>query len=391
MKKYFAVLASFVMMLCLGGVYAWSVIAPELSREHGFSSAQSQSIFCLLIGILPVTMIFAGKFERRYGSRAIAWIAAGLFSGGYLLSGFSGGNFWLVLLGNGIFAGMGTGFGYLAALTVPVKLFPSRKGLVTGIAVGGFGLAAMALSYIVHGLTSSGRGILEIFLIVGAVYGTAIAVSAFFLKAEGYESSFREKDLSAREIWSSPPLYKLISGFFLGTFAGLLIVGSLKPLGAGHGIGDNILILGVSVFAIANFAGRVSWGFVSDTIGASLTIFIALAFQAFFILLLGTVELSDISFLVLSMLAGFGFGGNFVLFAKETAEIYGVGNLGAVYPYVSFGYALGGLSGPVTGGLMYDRFGDYRNAACLAALISLAGALLFLADHYTRRERTRGS
>ncbi len=391
MKKYFAVLASFVIMLCLGGVYAWSVVAPELSREHGFSSAQSQSIFGLLIGILPVTMIFAGKVERRYGSRAIAWIAGGLFSGGYLLSGFSGGNFWLVLLGNGIFAGMGTGFGYLAALTVPVKLFPSRKGLVTGIAVGGFGLAAMALSYIVHGLTSSGRGILEIFLIVGAVYGTAIAVSAFFLKADGYESSFREKDLSAREIWSSPPLYKLISGFFLGTFAGLLIVGSLKPIGAGHGIGDNILILGVSVFAISNFAGRVSWGFVSDTIGASLTIFIALAFQAFFILLLGTVELSDISFLVLSMLAGFGFGGNFVLFAKETAEIYGVGNLGAVYPYVSFGYALGGLSGPVTGGLMYDRFGDYRNAACLAALISLAGALLFLADHYTRRERTRGS
>ncbi len=101
MKKYFAVLASFVIMLCLGGVYAWSVVAPELSREHGFSSAQSQSIFGLLIGILPVTMIFAGKVERRYGSRAIAWIAGGLFSGGYLLSGFSGGNFWLVLLGNG--------------------------------------------------------------------------------------------------------------------------------------------------------------------------------------------------------------------------------------------------------------------------------------------------
>lgn len=391
MNKYIAVLASFVIMLCLGGVYAWSIVAPELSREYGFSSAQSQSVFGILIGILPLTMIIAAKIEKIYGSRAIAWIAAGLFAGGYLLSGFSKGNFRMVLLGNGIFAGMGTGFGYLAALTVPVKLFPSRKGLVTGIAVGGFGLAAMALSYIVHGLSSSGRGILEIFMIVGAAYGTAIAVSAFFLKTDREDRPPRIKELSAAEIWSSSSLYKLISGFFLGTFAGLLIVGSLKPLGVGQGIGDNVLILGVSIFAIANFAGRISWGFVSDMIGASLTIFIALAFQALFIFLLGTTALSDISFLALSVLVGFGFGGNFVLFAKETAEIFGVENLGAVYPYVSFGYALGGLLGPVTGGLMYDSFGDFRNAACLAALISLAGALLFMADHLSRQKNERGS
>ncbi len=391
MKKYLAVLASFFIMLCLGGVYAWSMVAPELSREYGFSSAQSQSVFGILIGILPLTMIIAAKIEKRYGSRAIAWIAALLFTVGYLLSGFSGGNFWLVLLGNGVLAGMGTGFGYLAALTVPVRLFPRRKGLVTGIAVGGFGLAAMALSYIVHGLSSSGRGILEIFIIVGAVYGTAIAVSAFFLKTEWEDRAPpRSEELSAAEIWSSSSIYKLISGFFLGTFAGLLIVGSLKPLGACHGIGDNVLILGVSIFALANFAGRISWGFVSDMIGASLTIFMALAFQALFIFLLGTTALSDISFLTLSVLVGFGFGGNFVLFAKETAEIFGVENLGVVYPYVSFGYALGGLLGPVTGGLIYDRFGDFRIAACLAASISLAGALLFLARHFSQR-RARGS
>lgn len=390
MKKYMAVLASFVIMLCLGGVYAWSIVAPELSREHGFSSAQSQSVFGILIAILPLTMIFAGKVEKRLGSRAIAFIAAGLFAGGYLLSGFSGGNFWLVLVGNGVLAGMGTGFGYLAALTVPVKLFPSRKGLVTGIAVGGFGLAAMVFSYIVHGMMIRGREMLDIFLFIGVFYGGAIALSAIFLKTPD-RTGASEKGITTAGIFRSPGLYKLIAGFFLGTFAGLLVVGSLKPIGALSGVGEGTLILGVSLFAAANFAGRISWGFASDLIGTSLTIFVALSFQAIFIALLGTAALSEASFLAFSVLAGFGFGGNFVLFAKETADTYGVGNLGAVYPYVSFGYALGGLLGPVTGGLMYDRFGDFRNAACLAALISLAGALLFLANHFGRRKLARGS
>jgi len=378
MKKYLAVLASFVIMLCLGGVYAWSIVAPELTKEFGFTSAQSQSIFGLLIGILPVTMIFAGKLERRLGSRALGFIAAILFVSGYLISGFSGGRFWVVLLGNGVLAGMGTAFGYLAALTSPVKLFPEKKGLMTGIAVGGFGLAAVALSFILQEMLDSGMGILEAFRVIGLAYGSVIFVSSMFLfNSRDFE---RGDGMSAAEILRSTDLYRLISGFFFGSFAGLLVVGSLKPIGAAAGVEPGVLVAGVSIFAIANFAGRISWGLVSDRTGACLTIFMALSFQAVSIVLLGTMSLTSASFLALSAAVGFGFGGNFVLFAKETAEIYGIENLGLVYPYVSFGYSLGGLFGPVTGGLLYDCFRDYRHPAVVAGMISMIGASIFLVE-----------
>jgi OFA family oxalate/formate antiporter-like MFS transporter len=106
-------------MLCIGSVYAWSVFVPELKTVYGFSTAQTQLVFGVLTAIFPTTMIFAGRVERRIGSRPLTALAALFFGSGYLLAGFSGGLFAGVLLGIGVLAGIGTGFGYLAALTTP--------------------------------------------------------------------------------------------------------------------------------------------------------------------------------------------------------------------------------------------------------------------------------
>lgn len=383
LKKIMNVLAAFFIMLCLGGVYAWSIVAPELMKNYGFSASKSQSIMGILIGILPLAMIFAGKVEKRIGTKAIGFISAGLFVLGYLISGFSKGNFYLIFLGNGIMAGISTGFGYLAALTSPVKCFPEKKGLMTGIAVSGFGLAATALSFLVENLLRSGKDILEIIRVIGLSYGSVIFISSLFLiNSKTMES---EKELRFFQFVKSPELYRLILGFFFGTFAGLLVVGSLKPIGAEQGIDNRVIIAAVSVFAIANFFGRIAWGFLSDFTGASLAIFSALALQGASIFLLGKLPLSSILFVILSIIIGFSFGGNFVLFAKRTAEVFGVENLGAIYPYVSFGYALGGIFGPFTGGFLYDKFNNFFYATIVASLISILGGLIFLLDIIKRK------
>ena len=106
-------------------------------------------------------------------------------------------------------------------------------------------------------------------------------------------------------------------------------------------------------------------------------------FQAGAILAFDLVPLTGAVYLVLSFLVGFGFGGNFVLFAKETAQEFGVGNLGIVYPYIFVGYAIAGIAGPFSGGLLFDLTGSYSSAIILASVMSLAGSLLFLL-HYLR-------
>ena len=120
-RKYFTVLASFVIMLCIGSVYSWSIIASELIEKYGFSAFQSQIIFGTLIAIFPVTMIFAGKLGKKVRHRYLGYLSGLLFFSGYYLAGSFQGSFFSVFTGIGIVAGISTGFGYWIALTAPVQ------------------------------------------------------------------------------------------------------------------------------------------------------------------------------------------------------------------------------------------------------------------------------
>ncbi len=380
--KYVTLIASFFIMLCLGGIYAWSIIAAELMITFNFSSSQTQIVFGTVIAVFPTTMILAGKFEKRLGARLIAILSAVFVCFGYLLSAYSNGNFLIILIGIGIFTGIGTGFGYLIALSAPVKWFPRKKGLITGIAAAGFGLAAIVLSFIIEVLLRSGRNILDVFIIIGIAYGSVILVFANFISQPA--AKLPVKNIPVISYLKTPDFLRLLSGIFFGTFAGLLIIGSLKHIGAKHFISNHTLILGISVFAIANFSGRIVWGFISDYTGASISVFLALTFQAIAIFLLGYLPLENASYIFLSACIGFGFGSNFVLFAKETAQVYGLDNFGFVYPYVFMGYAIAGILGPLTGGALYDHFNNYTIAITVASIMSLSGAALFLTDHFRK-------
>lgn len=94
--------------------------------------------------------------------------------------------------------------------------------------------------------------------------------------------------------------------------------------------------------------------------------------------MINIVALSSISYLFIAFLIGFGFGGNFVLFAKETAHVFGLSNLGKVYPFVFLGYAIAGIAGPFLGGWLFDTSGAFISAIALSGFMSLAGSLLFL-------------
>lgn len=386
MQKYLTVIASFIIMLCLGGVYAWSIIASELIEIHKFSATQAQIIFGTIIAIFPTTMVFTGKLAKRIKSRYLGYISGVLFFLGYLLGGYSYGNFYMVLLGIGVLAGIGTGFGYWVSLTVPVQWFPERKGLITGIAAAGFGLGAVVLSNISETILMSGKDVLQLLIIIGVSYGLIVFLFSNLIFQKSTTTVTKAIKLS--DFIFSGTFRRLVLGIFLGTFAGLLIIGSLKIIGEQSSVSNHVLILGVSFFAVANFLGRLSWGFLSDRFEAGLCIFLALAIQSAAILALNLVPLNNISYLILSVLIGFGFGSNFVLFAKESAHVFGVSNLGIVYPYVFLGYAVAGISGPLSGGIMFDFFENYTHAIFLASLMSLSGSLLFL-FHYIKIRKAK--
>lgn len=377
-SKFLTVSAAFIIMICLGGVYAWSLIASELMSVYNFTATQSQLIFGTIIAIFPTTMIFVGQLARKIHTRYLGYISGFLFLSGYTLAGNANGNFMLTYLGLGIIAGIATGFGYWISLTIPVQWFPEKKGLITGIATAGFGLGAVFMSALSESMLLRGKDVLELIQIIGVSYGVTVIIFSNLITPKNQFTGTVTTNIKIKDVIASRIFGKLFTGIFLGTFAGLLIIGSLKIIGEQSNINNHVLIVGVSLFAASNFLGRLTWGFLSDYIGANLSIFLALLIQSMAIISLNIVTHTDATYMILSFLIGFGFGGNFVLFAKETAQVFGMQRLGVIYPYVLLGYAIAGIAGPALGGILFDFSDSFFYAIILASVMSLVGSLLFL-------------
>jgi OFA family oxalate/formate antiporter-like MFS transporter len=385
MKKYISLGSAFLVMLCLGSMYAWSLIGVELIEHYQFSAKQTQLIFGLQLAVFPITMIFVGKWSHKIKTKQIGYLSGVLFGLGYILAGLTNGHFISIMAGIGLFVGIATGCGYWMALTSPVTWFPKQKGLVTGVSGAGFGMGAVLMSAILAHWLETGTDVLQILIWIGIAYGLAITFFSNFIYREPNQPE--PKLVKWRVLSQSPAFQKIFLTMFLGTFAGLLIIGNLASIGENLRISPKVIWLSISLFSVANFSGRISWGFIADKIGSNSGIAMALIAQAIGIWALNIFPEKDILFMLSSFVVGFGFGGNFVLFAKKTAQVYGLSQLGVVYPYVFMGYGIAGIVGPFLGGLFYDLSGNFFAATLLAGAISLAGSLVGLYSIYNHRKQ----
>jgi len=378
MKKYLATLASFLIMLCIGGVYAWSIFVPPLIAEHGLMTSQTQLVFGFTIATFAVVMILAGRIEKKRGPRITAIIGAVLFTCGYLLASVSGGKISVLLIGIGLFSGAGIAFGYVTSLATPIKWFPDYKGLITGVSVAGFGGGAIILSWIVETLLEKAVPVLRIFRIVGISYGIVVFLSALlFSVPKQFQTESAKSIIPLREHLKNSKIWVLFLAMFSGTFAGLLIIGNLKPIGLNFGVSEVYATIAISFLAIGNMIGRVLWGFVSDRLGGRRSILLALALLTLFTLLVIPGSHSDLTFLFIPFLVGLGFGANFVLFAAEVTQLFGVAKIGTIYPIVFLSYGFAGIIGPSIGGGLYDLTQSYTIPIIISAVICALGMVIF--------------
>ena len=378
--KYAILIAAVVIQICLGGIYAWSALVPALEDTAGLSAAQTQIIFGCLFGVFTGSMILAGKLLGRFGPRAVAAVGGLLFGAGYLVASFAGGSFWMLLLGISLLAGLGTGAGYVCPLTTCMKWFPNHRGLVTGISMAGFGGGAVLLSALAEALLSGGVDVLMVFRWIGIVYGLSMLVAAAVLRFPAGGQVVRRRP--------TPPLRLLIRdlfflalllGMFCGTFAGMLVVGNLKPIGLAQGIPGGWAAAAISVFAVGNAAGRIAWGWISDRTDERMIPVKLMSLAAPLAVLPWAT--SPAFFLLLSFVIGFGFGACFVVYAARVASQYGPARVGGVYPLIFFSYGVAGVLGPPLGGWLYDTTASYRPGiilSCGVTVIGLLGSLWLL-------------
>jgi OFA family oxalate/formate antiporter-like MFS transporter len=362
-KKILILFASLIIQSILGGVYAWSSFTPSLFTSHAITNSQSGFIFGTMIAVFTLSAIPGSSVLRHRGPRTTVAISALLYFLGNITASYSGGNFFILLLGIGILVGGSIGFGYVSVLAVAMHIFPKKRGTVAGLLMAAFGSGSILLSFLVRHLGENLHlEVLQVFRVLGIAYGLVLFLCSLPMEKNKHQVPAKQ------QVWhqiASKEFISLFLGIFAGTFAGLLIIGNLYPIATElEGIAINPA-LPISLFSIGNVLGRLLWGIFQDRYGSKKAILASLLFLTLSITPLVFTTQSNMVLLV-SLLSGLGFGACFVVYASAILQYFKIESFSRLYPLCFLGYGLSGLIGPGTGSLIATLAGSYRYAILLS-------------------------
>jgi OFA family oxalate/formate antiporter-like MFS transporter len=380
--------------LALGVLYSWSIISKQITKAWGWNETQAALPYSVAIALFAFMMVPAGRLQDKVSPRLVATLG-GIFCGvGFIIASL-GQSLAGLVIGFGILAGTGIGFGYASATPPAVKWFPpERTGLIAGLVVAGFGLASVYIAPLANHLL--GRfGIQSTFMILGVAFLIGVVLLAQLLKNPpagfkplgnpgisnvpakgGVKAIAAIEDYEWNEMLRTPQFYLLWIMYCFAAGAGLMIIGKLaKIVDLQAGIKAGFIF--VAMLAVGNAAGRVIAGILSDKIGRTWTMFGVFVFQAVLMFLLRGLE-TYATLVVASVLIGFNYGANLSVFPSATKDYFGLKNFGVNYGFVFTAWGAGGILGPLLSGYIYDTSKNFHSAYLIAALcLLLASGLTF--------------
>ncbi|WP_321371467.1 MFS transporter [uncultured Desulfuromusa sp.] len=368
------ILSALLMQLCLGATYSWSVYVQHIKTIVGISQTQAQIPFSIFYFVFPLTMIFSGTLVDKYGPRIAAICGGLLFGSGWLISSFGIDNFTYTILGNGIIAGIGAGIAYIVPISTCIKWFPNNKGLVTGIAVAGFGGGAALISTVAGYLLKLNMTPFTLFGYFGFAFTVLIVFSGFFMQNPPGFAKAETLKLKVREVITDNRFLILYFSMFTGLAAGFAVNANIKEL-----YSDATLMSGVSAvsfFALANAAGRVLWGSIFDRFNSSTVIQLNLLSQAILLFASPFILTSSTGLQIFSLIAGFNYGGVLVIYAGSVAGIWGADKVGSIYGWM-FSANIPGAVAPLFAGFFFDLTGSFTIPMYVIGIIILIAIVTY--------------
>jgi MFS family permease len=380
--------------LALGILYAWSMFSKQLTEPlarggFGWTKTQATVPYTIAIACFALMMVPAGRLQDRLGPRVVA-SAGGVLTGlGLVVASFaSPGAVLPAVVGFGLLAGTGFGLGYAAATPAAVKWFPpERKGLVTGIVVGGFGLAPVYIAPLskqliaAFGVPGAFRILGVAFLVVATSFAQLIRNPPAAVPSRRAAGRPAAADATWREMLRTPSFWSLYVQYACAATAGLMVIGHMaKIVAVQSGNSIQIGFVFVALLATFNAGGRVVAGVVSDRIGRVVTVALVCLMQAlamFFFDQFSTIG----TFVLGSAVVGFSYGACLSLFPATAADQWGTKNLGLNYGILFTAWGVGGVFGPVLAGRIADATGSYAGAYRVAGSLLLVAVVLAM-FHY---------
>ena len=367
-KRWFIAGAAVIMQLCFGTVHAWSVYKKPLILSYGWSEISTQAVYMVMMGFFGLSSIFVGELIDKKGPRFVSTLGGILFGIGTLIAGLAAemGNIWLLYFGYGLLGGLGCCLGYVTPISSLIKWFPDKRGLMSGLAVMGFGAGSFFMGMIAPKMIIN-IGVGNTFYIWGIIFLVLVVVSAqlcinptkgwlptgFTLPVSHVpdHASYTFSEAIKKYQW-----WVLWGMLFLNVSVGFGLISQLSPL-AQDVIKYNdpektpaaLAMAGGMVMAVAaifNGLGRLIWAWISDLVGRKNTFIFMFISQAILYIYLPSVD-NVILFTIIACYLLSCFGGGFATMPAFTADAFGPAHIGKIYGMLLTALSVAGVTGPM--------------------------------------------
>ena len=372
-NRWLIALSAIGIHICIGSVYAWSVLTKPIMEAMGFSLKDVTWTFSLAILFLGLSAGFLGSYVEKYGPRRSGLVSATFFSLGMFGTAFAlkQESLTLMYLFYGVIGGIGLGTGYITPVSTLVKWFPNNRGLATGLAIMGFGFASLIAGPVMQLLIAK-YGLINNFLILGCVYFVVMVSSALYLEPPKMPAlSDGPNKFPVNNPLTNGPQYTAKEAMGTWMFAalwwifftnitcgiGLLAVASpmaqevikMTPLEAASMVG---------IIGLLNGGGRIAWSTLSDYIGRRNTYVLFFAIQIVAFYLLASVT-DSFMFQALIFIIITCYGGGFSCMPAYLSDLFGTKQLSAIHGRILTAWGLAGIAGPLILSLIYERTHSY--------------------------------
>ncbi len=395
-KRWEIAAAGFLLQMALGAVYAWSVFRTPLTDKFHWSIAQVTLTFTICIFVLGVSAFFGGLWLAKSSPRTVALTGGFLYGLGVFLASFSALGLWWLYLSYGVLSGIGLGFAYIVPVAVLVRWFPDRRGLITGIAVGGFGAGALITAPVATRLIQT-VGVLPTFAYLGIAYFIVTMATGSFLQnpPSGWQpagwvpaASLTAQRASvdytlsvALKTWQWWLLWLLL---FLDVSAGISLISQEAPVFreiAKVGVIDAGIMVGI--VSISNAVGRIFWAAASDVITRRWTFTVMFLLQVVLFWTMPSITsaalLTAVAFAILMC-----YGGGFGTMPAFVADYFGAKNVGPIYGLMLTAWGCGSAFGPLLIAHLRQVSGSFTTGLHVIAAIMAVSTLVPLIVHPPR-------
>lgn len=399
--RWWIVIAALLLQFSIGAVYAWSVFSSALKAQEGvavhgmnLTNPEASLPFTVTIGMIFVGSYLGGRIQDKVGPRPVALAGGIIYAIGCILASFAvshdNSQLWLLVLGYGVISGFGLGFAYIVPIAMLQKWFPDHRGLITGLAVAGFGFGAVVTAPVAQWLiamtpTEPNRA----FLPLGIGYLVLALVGASFFRnppagftvpgwAPATTGRIRDsaKQFTEGEALRSVQWYLLAGILTLNVTVGIALIAQASSSAidiAGYSVAGAAALVGV--LALFNGGGRIFWAWVSGFTGRMVAFGLMLGLQGVCLLIIPHAS-NAVVFFILAAVVYLCYGGGFGTMPATAGDFFGVRHAGAIYGLMIIGWSLGGLIGPPIIAALIGPDKSYTLGYTVIGIIALVSLIL---------------